>query len=363
MATPLSQTTFESLRAIRNYFASRPHSALKKPMAVNEVKYALATTRRLLDYAAATQRWQPIYGAAKALTVRADAIMTPAEVREAGQGVETFTPAEIAAVYYHSNRQQRAWLMLGLNLCAYQSQISDLSIDDLYLDEPVPCVGMYRGKTKVYGSYDLWQPTADILQQASTNYQDDPDRNPDRLLFVREVKEQLRPLVYGGGRNRTDVIAQTWRRAVKVLPADRQLSFSSLRDTTATRIYELSERNEALQQQVLSHARRSVAKRYTGRVAMVDREAFAECNRLLAIWWTDELWPAIRDYVPEQQGEESVGERLRRLRTKAGLTQLQVAERSSISPEHLSRIETGVKVAPAETIRKIERSIRRRKPE
>lgn len=247
------------LEELVSHFTARPkRSKTGNRMAVDTVVTTLRQIKAFLDWLDGDE-WEAPRRMDKVFRIRRNTMVTPAEQKAEANGQDIFALPELQNLYAVANEQQRLYMLLGLNCAFTQMDIATLMQDDV--DSDAGIIDRIRHKTRgagVRGHWQLWPETATALKTRMAKTPMDKTSNPEGLAIL---SEDCKPLVHDD--TDTDAIALTWARLRNALRPDecRPLSFKTLRKTASDYILRLSG-NEAIQQLMLAHARRSIAARH-----------------------------------------------------------------------------------------------------
>lgn len=154
----------------------------------------------------------------------------------------------IAKVYANADNLLKTFILLGINCAMYESEISSLTINDIYIDkDDNKYIASHRSKTGVPYKIMLW----DITYKHITD-----NGNAEGLLFTSAT---------GNALDKRHIICERLRKLTKQLGVS--LTFSQLRDTTATLIERIAEREgmPELTSMILAHSDNRTAKYYASK--------------------------------------------------------------------------------------------------
>jgi integrase len=286
----------DAMIKVVGHWSSRPVTKHGTKMAIETVITQVQHFRQLLNYLEESGRWDGPKRWERRLSLRRADLMTTeekkAKTKAKKNAVAVYTPEQIAVLWRHATDIERAYLIVALNICCTQVQLAQLSRNDISLNTDPPYFEIARGKTGVYAYYEMWPLTVPYVASAMASNKD-AKRNPNGLLWLTGDGNTL--VNWSDNGNKSDAVKQSWQRLLGRIPDDElavKLPFSALRDTSSTAVLRLSNKNEYIQQQVLAHARLTMAgKHYTGESGAED---FAEANRVLKLWYA-ELRPHLVD--------------------------------------------------------------------
>ena len=134
-------------------------------------------------------------------------------------------------------------------------EISTLRTWEINLEADPKHIARHRRKTEVYGSWVLWDVTADLLERRLPWT---PKNKEEYALLTRNGN----PFVNYGSGHRTDVIGQAWQKLIKKADVTK-LGFKYLRKTGADMIRKIGglEVSEAY----LAHSEKTLARVYSNR--------------------------------------------------------------------------------------------------
>ena len=252
----LASMGYDQLTAMMNKLASRPKSeATGKKIAAQTAINLIAAARQFFNWLRDSGKWADPRGFDRIFRVNRKALLTNQERRQAAQGVEVFTVDELAKLWQAANEQNRLFLSLALNCGFAQMEISTLRTWEIDLEAAPKRIARHRRKTEVYGSWMLWDVTADLLGKRLAQT---PKTAEEYVLLTRNGK----PYVSYGSGYRIDAIAQAWQKLVKKAGVAK-LGFRFLRKTGADMIRKIGglEVSEAY----LAHSEKTLARVYSNR--------------------------------------------------------------------------------------------------
>ncbi len=252
----LASIGYDQLTAVVSKLAARPKSAATgKKIAAQTAINLIAAARQFFNWLRDSGRWEDPRGFDRIFRVNRKALSTNQERKQAAQGVEVFTPDELAKLWKAANEQNRLFLSLGLNCGFAQMETATLRAWEVDLKTDPKCIARHRRKTEVYGSWVLWDVTADLLARRLRRT---PENAEEYAFLTRYGQTYVR---YNDS-NRIDAIGQAWRKLVKKAGVTK-LGFKYLRKTGADMIRKIGglEVSEAY----LAHSERTLARVYSNR--------------------------------------------------------------------------------------------------
>jgi integrase len=252
----LASVGYDQLKALVNKLAARPKSAKTgKKIAAQTSINLIAAARQFFNWLRDSGKWEDPRGFDRIFRVNRKALLTNKERRQAAQGVEVFTVEELTKLWQAANEQNRLFISLGLNCGFAQMEISTLRTWEINLEADPKHIARHRRKTEVYGSWVLWDVTADLLERRLPWT---PKNKEEHALLTRNGN----PFVNYGSGHRTDVIGQAWQKLIKKADVTK-LGFKYLRKTGADMIRKIGglEVSEAY----LAHSEKTLARVYSNR--------------------------------------------------------------------------------------------------
>lgn len=252
----VSSMGYDELTALVSKLASRPKSAATgKKIAAQTALNLIGAARQFFYWLRDSGRWQEPRGFDRIFRVNRRALLTNRERKDAAKGIETFTVEELAKLWGAANEQNRLFLALALNCGFAQMEIATLRTWEVDLESLPKRIARNRRKTKVYGSWELWDVTAGLLERRLGRT---PKNAEELALLTRYDKPYVR---YSNG-GRSDAIALAWQKLVAKAGVTK-LSFRFLRKTGADMIRKIAglEVSEAY----LAHSEKSLARVYSNR--------------------------------------------------------------------------------------------------
>ena len=228
LKTPLADIGHDELTAVVRHWLARPRSqATGRKISAVTAKAMVATARMLFYWLADTGKWQAPGRLTNIFAVDVRKIMSPSERKKAAGGVDVFSVDDLAKLWANANEQGRLYIALGLNCGFAQAEIATLTDWEVKLAETPPRIERHRRKTEVFGSWPLWDETADLLARRMAMT---PDNEEHLALLTRNGQ----PLVhFTAKKGRSDSIAMAWAKLLKKTPEAAQLPFKYLRKTGA----------------------------------------------------------------------------------------------------------------------------------
>ena len=259
---------YDQLTSVMSKLASRPKSpATGKQISAQTAINLIAASRQFFGWLRNSGKWDEPRGFERIFRINRKALLTNSERRKAAQGVETFTVEELRELWRAANEQNRLLLSLALNCGFAQMEIATLRTWEIDLKAEPPRISRHRRKTEVYGSWVLWDVTADLLGRRLRRT---PKNAEDCALLTRYGK----PYVRYKGSARTDAIGQAWQKLI-TKAGIRKLGFKYLRKTGADMVRKIGglEVSEAY----LAHSEKTLARVYSNR----DFDKLAEALRTM----------------------------------------------------------------------------------
>jgi len=252
----LASIGHDQLTRLVSKLAGRPKSTTTgKKIAAQTAINLIAAARQFFYWLRDSGRWGEPRGFERIFRVNRRALLTNRERKQAAQGVDVFTVDELKKLWKAANEQNRLFICLGTNCGFAQMEIATLRTWEIDLEADPKRIARHRRKTEVYGSWVLWDVTADLLAR---RLERTPRNAEEYALLTRNGKPYVR---YTNG-NRTDAIGQAWQKLVKKAGVTR-LGFKHLRKTGADMIRRIGglEVSEAY----LAHSEKTLARVYSNR--------------------------------------------------------------------------------------------------
>lgn len=245
---PLSDISEAVLHRMRDYWAARPNKkGTCNPIAIDTADGRLKRLATFFRWLHITDQfaWRCPAGYEQG-RVKIAKFAEDRQKKTRALTIETFSVEELAALYQAACPVVRSMMLLSLNCGFKYAEIATLTRDELHIGKVHPFadrlhvpkvkmnwIGRLRGKTDVYGEWELWTETAIALVQAVEHANKIGERN---LVFVSERGKPYTAKTSGG--NRSGLLGRMWDNTClkSGLPKDRQLSFKHLEKTAADAI-------------------------------------------------------------------------------------------------------------------------------
>ena len=227
----------EHLSALVAYWLNRPMSGRGVRISETSARLIAKTARAVFDYADANGLWLAPRRFERLFRLPKSTGMVM---------VETYSMAELTALYGQANGRMRLLMLLALNCGFCSAELATLRQDEVDLKAKI--IRRRRQKTGVAMEWKLWPETATALANEMATH------------GVLALTANDKPLVeYIGGR-RIDAITNPWRRLQKQANVGRG-SFKTLRKTGATMVRSIG--GIEVSEMYLSHSEKTVAKYYS----------------------------------------------------------------------------------------------------
>lgn len=170
--------------------------------------------------------------------------------------VNRFSRDEINTLYTAASERTKMFILLALNTGMGQSDISDLRINEIFIEEGR--VVRKRSKTKVHCDFKLWHKTIVMLKKHG-NLEGRPD---DRVFLSNSGQPLVREYFVDDKFNRTDAIRSAFFRLMKKTKTPNGRGFYSLRKTSASEIECI---DPAVCEMFLAHSEKGMKRHYAAR--------------------------------------------------------------------------------------------------
>ena len=256
MDKDLSQVGYDDLVAVVDYWTSRPcGKETGEPIGIQTILNMVSAARQFFYWLDDSGKWRAPRRLTRIFSINRRALLTDEERKKAARGVQVFSVDELKALYKAANKQNRLYILLGLN-CGFASmEISTLRRWEIDLKADQPIIVRNRRKTDVHGEWVLWPETAALLKERLKK--GPQDQTGENLAIVtRNGRELVR---YHGG-VRTDTVATAWTKLVKKAGVTK-LGFKHLRKTGADMIRKIA--GLEVSETYLAHSEKSLARFYS----------------------------------------------------------------------------------------------------
>jgi integrase len=173
-----------------------------------------------------------------------------------------FEAEEIRAMLNIATVHSKAWILLGINCAFIQSDLSNLKLTTINLDNPI--LDFPRSKTAIERRVVLWPETQAALRDSLANrYTPKLEEDGDKFFVTREGNRLVRN---DGVAVRSDAVHQAMNRIQKKLGIKQaKRSFGALRHTFRTVADETRDLPAILR--VMGHADHTISDHYRERIA------------------------------------------------------------------------------------------------
>jgi integrase len=188
--------------------------------------------------------------------------MREVRLHKAKQGKKLFTRKELLAILDEASVPLKATTLLGINCGFGNTDVSDLTFDNLDLrDDDVSWVDYARNKTGIGRRCPLWRETVEALRAAIAERPQPKLRKEDKEIVLLNSRRERFVRVSETG-TRTDGITTGFRKILKKLDVNgrKGLGFYSLRHTFATIGLQTGDRDAV--KALMGHAQRDTLATY-----------------------------------------------------------------------------------------------------
>lgn len=241
---PLSKLNEMHLDDYRNYTLSLPISA------ATDKSISPWTAKSRLDIVKLMIKWGYQMALIETLPRNLDGY---AKITIPEPIVNRFSREEIRTLYSSASERTKMYILLALNTGAGQSDISDLRVSEVFIEEGR--IIRKRTKTKVHCEFALWARTIEMLK-IHGNLDGAPN---DRVFLSKSGHPLVREYFIDDKFKRTDAIRSAFFRLMKKTKVPNHRGFYSLRKTAASEVEKI---DNSVTSMFLGHSEKGLMKRH-----------------------------------------------------------------------------------------------------